>query len=59
MDSCGQFRPYVFQNEIDGYIQSPYYPDSYPNNLNCSWLIKVQREESLTLSLLDVQLQSR
>ena len=37
-DSCGDT---VIENTTSGRIESPNYPNSYANNLNCSWTIRV------------------
>ena len=37
-DPCGQFQPQLL-SASEGIIISPNYPQNYPPNLDCSWLI--------------------
>ena len=59
IDPCGRNSPLVIQNQVYGHIQSPNYPDNYENGLDCSWWIKVKRENSMLIKLIDVQLEGR
>ena len=59
IDPCGRNSPLVIQNQVYGHIQSPNYPDNYENGLDCSWWIKVKRENSMMIKLIDVQLEGR
>ena len=36
----------------EGTLTSPNYPNAYPDNLNCSWIIEVAAERVLTLKVL-------
>ena len=50
-DACGADSPMVItaQNSTD--ISSPNFPENYPNNMNCTWLIVAHNNATIELSL--------
>lgn len=54
-DSCGgEFTLSLNQNLI---IQSPNYPNQYDSNLRCNYLIRSPENTTITLKLLDIDLE--
>ncbi|MBN3313300.1 CDCP2 protein, partial [Atractosteus spatula] len=43
---------------LSGTISSPDYPDSYPNNAECSWTVRVSNRTVVSLVFLDFQLEN-
>ncbi|XP_072175625.1 uncharacterized protein [Diadema setosum] len=43
----------ILLESLDGYIESPGYPDGYANNLDCSWVIKTLPGYTLTVAFTD------
>lgn len=41
---------------IAGFIQSPNYPGIYPQNVNCSWVIKVAEKQQILLRVLELDI---
>ncbi|XP_053927094.1 deleted in malignant brain tumors 1 protein isoform X3 [Cuculus canorus] len=41
-----------------GILQSPFYPENYPNNADCVWQIQVQDNSRITLTFRDIAMQS-
>ncbi|KAM3721784.1 Zinc metalloproteinase nas-36 [Dirofilaria immitis] len=49
-DKCGG----MLKAEIDWqYIESPGYPDGYPTNITCNWLIETDKEERIEINFED------
>ncbi|KAG7527098.1 cubilin [Solea senegalensis] len=42
-----------------GEIHSPLYPNSYPNNVDCSWVISVESHHRVFLSFTDLDIESQ
>ncbi|XP_075684851.1 cubilin [Rhinoderma darwinii] len=56
-EACGSS---IVTNSINGVISSPLYPARYPNNQNCSWIIKAQDPfNHVTISFTDFQTEDR
>ena len=58
--ACGTNKPLLIlmDNSSEGYIQSPHYPNNYPNNSDCAWLIQVPPGETLRLTIDDISLEN-
>uniref|UniRef100_A0A4W3K7X0 Cubilin n=1 Tax=Callorhinchus milii TaxID=7868 RepID=A0A4W3K7X0_CALMI len=53
---CGTF---IVTDNIGGVITSPLYPNNYPDNQNCSWIIQAQEPfKHVTLSFTDFAIES-
>ena len=50
---CGTDGPIVITNKETGYIQSPNYPSDEINGLKCEWIIKVPKEKSVVVRMMD------
>ncbi|KAM4028087.1 cubilin isoform 1-T1 [Anomaloglossus baeobatrachus] len=56
-EACGSS---IVTDSIGGVISSPLYPVNYPNNQNCSWIIKAQDPfNHVTISFTDFQTEGR
>ncbi|XP_044150585.1 LOW QUALITY PROTEIN: cubilin [Bufo gargarizans] len=56
-EACGSS---IVADSIGGVISSPLYPVKYPNNQNCSWIIKAQDPfNHVTISFTDFQTEAR
>uniref|UniRef100_H3ACI3 CUB domain containing protein 2 n=2 Tax=Latimeria chalumnae TaxID=7897 RepID=H3ACI3_LATCH len=51
-DSCGGML-----TRLSGIISSPDYPENYPNNAECQWIIRVSNHTQVTLVFHDFQLE--
>ena len=59
-DACGnKNQPLRIINSSDGEILSPNYPDQYPNDSDCQWLITVDDGNLITLTIADFDLEYR
>jgi len=56
-DACGNNKPLVITNSTEGFIQSPNYPENYPSNANCSWLIELIPGTRLQMHIDDVSVE--
>ncbi|NXA08513.1 DMBT1 protein, partial [Sapayoa aenigma] len=45
-------------SDSSGMLQSPHYPESYPNNADCEWEIQVESNFRVTLTFRDIVMQS-
>lgn len=41
---------------ISGYITSPYYPRNYPSSIRCEWLIVVDENYLIDLTIIDIDI---
>ena len=55
--ACGSRKPLVIENSSQGYIQSPNYPNDYPNGADCSWMIGVTNGTRMTINIDDFQVE--
>ena len=53
MLACGADRIMKISNMNKTDILSPQYPEEYPNNMKCSWLILAKEREIIKLTLED------
>ncbi|XP_035699100.1 cubilin-like isoform X2 [Branchiostoma floridae] len=54
---CGANQTVLLVTSDEGYIYSPGYPSSsYPQGLDCTWLIQTDPEQIITVTFLDFQL---
>ena len=56
-DPCGGNKPLVIKELVDGYIQSPNYPNNYTNSLDCQWVLKNTGKSKMKIIFLEVKLQ--
>ena len=42
LEACGRNQPLILSNS-SGRIVSPNYPEEYPSNQDCSWLVQVEQ----------------
>jgi len=47
----------MIESSSEGYIQSPNYPNDYPNRADCSWMIKVNNGTRMTINVIDVEVE--
>lgn len=47
----------VILTDASGYIVSPNYPDPYPNNRDCSWIIQTTMGNTINFTFLDLDLE--
>ena len=52
--ACGSNRPLIIQGSNLGIIQSPNYPNNYPDRLNCQWLIEIETGTRMTIDISDM-----
>ena len=57
-DACGNNKPLKITNSTAGFIQSPNYPENYPNNADCSWLIELIPGTRLQMYIDDVSIEN-
>ena len=51
-DPCGDI-PLVLSGSTTGTIQSPNYPNDYPNDADCNWLIEVDGGSVVQLTIVN------
>ena len=51
-DPCGAI-PLVLSGSTTGTIQSPNYPNDYPNDADCNWLIEVDGGSVVQLTIVN------
>ena len=56
--ACGGDKPLIIETSSEGYIQSPNYPNNYPNRADCSWAIKVSNGTRMTIRIEDVEVEN-
>ena len=57
VDPCGRNQPLVVNASSDGFILSPNYPNLYPNNAECTWLIVNDDQASIELTIMELALE--
>ena len=50
IDPCGGYQPALFNTTFPGNILSPNFPQNYPSNKECSWIIETDKQKSIKLS---------
>ena len=50
-------HPMVINGSIEGYIMSPNYPEPYPNDANCQWVIRVPETHAILITILHFDLE--
>ena len=53
IDPCGESQPLII-DDLSGQLSSPNYPQNYPSNANCSWLINPSTSSLINISFIDV-----
>ena len=59
MLACGSSRVLTVTNMNKTDIFSPQFPNEYPNNLNCSWLIQAKEKERIIITLKGYELEQK
>ena len=57
IDPCGDNRPLI-TDELNGSISSPNYPQNYPNDANCSWMIALNTPSKINLTFNDFDVEN-
>lgn len=57
LGSCG--GEYNISNTQTLTIQSPNYPNNYPNNIECTWKLKVPQDRLVVLTFTEINLQQK
>ena len=55
--ACGSNRPLIIRGSNMGIIQSPNYPNNYPDRLNCQWMIEIENRTRMTIDISDMQIE--
>ena len=53
IDPCGESQPLII-DDLSGQLSSPNYPQNYPSNANCSWLINPSTPNLINLTFIDI-----
>ena len=56
---CGTHQPLVINASAVGHISSPGYPNKYPNNADCSWLLQANADDVVQLTIMEFDLESK
>ena len=56
---CGTNQPEVINASYAGHISSPGYPNKYPNNADCSWLLQANSDDVVQLTITEFDLESK
>ena len=59
MLACGSKRLMKITNMNKTDIFSPLFPQDYPNNINCSWLLLAKETEKIRLTLKGYELEEK
>ena len=59
MLACGSSRAMIITNMNKTDIFSPHFPQKYPNNMNCSWLIQAKERERIMITLKGYELEEK
>lgn len=46
----------LFITGVGGELSSPNFPDPYPTNVECTWMIRVERGKRILLTFMDVDM---
>ena len=55
---CGSHQPEIINASYAGHISSPGYPNEYPNNADCSWLLQTNADDVIQLTIMEFDLES-
>ena len=58
MAACGPGSIMVITEQNNTYISSPKYPESYPNNMDCTWDIVADYDKRIALSLMEYDIEN-
>ena len=58
VDPCGDV-PLVLSGSNNGTIQSPNYPNDYPNGADCNWIVEVNVGRTVQLTVMNFELENR
>ncbi|XP_046395784.1 signal peptide, CUB and EGF-like domain-containing protein 2 [Ischnura elegans] len=56
VDDCKRGNCVSFINDLFGVIESPNYPGNYPNNIDCTWIVKPGKGRRLLVIVPDIKL---
>ena len=56
-DPCGEYRPLSIDLSSKQ-ISSPNFPQNYPNNINCSWMIDTNEPRRIVLVFTDFDIEN-
>ena len=56
---CGRNQPEIINASYKGNISSPGYPNEYPNNADCSWLLQTNADDVIQLNVMEFDLESK
>ena len=54
---CGTNQPEIINASNAGHISSPGYPNEYPNDADCSWLLQTKSDDVVQLTIMDFDLE--
>ena len=57
-DPCGDL-PLVLSGSSTGIIQSPNYPNDYPNGADCKWVVEVDGSSVVQLTITNFNVETR
>ena len=57
-DPCGVHQPAIFNTTLPRNILSPNFPQVYPNDLDCSWIIQTHNLSSIKLTFSHFELEN-
>ena len=57
--ACGSEKPLLIENSNQGFIQTPNYPNNYPDRSDCAWMIEVMNGTRITIDIADVEVEAR
>ena len=57
-DPCDESSPLLLENTQPGTFTSPNYPNNYPNNMNCSWIIRFDNVHQINLVFTDFDIEA-
>ena len=52
--ACGSNRPLIIRSSNQGIIQSPNYPNNYPDRANCQWMIEIENGTRMSIDITDM-----
>lgn len=56
LDDCKRTKCQSYINELSGFIESPNFPGDYPNNADCTWILKPPKRRRLLIILSELNL---
>lgn len=58
-EACGSNKPLLVTSSYQGVVQSPNYPNNYPDQLDCAWLIEIENGTRVTINIKFVEVEAR